>query len=91
VSLRAAPTLRSGGTVSFKYDPFGRRIYKSSSVGISIYAYDDDNAIEETNSTGAPVARHSDGLNIDAPPANFSVAARSLCLNDLNGLVELEG
>jgi len=30
----------SGGTVSFKYDPFGRRIYKSSSSGTSIFAYD---------------------------------------------------
>jgi YD repeat-containing protein len=30
----------TGGTVTFKYDPFGRRIYKSSSSGISIYAYD---------------------------------------------------
>jgi YD repeat-containing protein len=27
----------SGGTVSFKYDPFGRRIYKSSSSGTSVY------------------------------------------------------
>jgi hypothetical protein len=26
----------------FKYDPFGRRIYKSSSSGTSIYAYDGD-------------------------------------------------
>jgi hypothetical protein len=42
----------SGGTVSFKYDPFGRRIYKSSSSGTSIYAYDDDNLIEETNASG---------------------------------------
>ena len=29
----------TGGTVSFKYDPFGRRIYKSSSNGTSIFAY----------------------------------------------------
>jgi len=26
----------TGGTVSFEYDPFGRRIYKSSSAGTSI-------------------------------------------------------
>lgn len=30
----------SGGTVRFKCDPLGRRIYKSSSSGTSIYAYD---------------------------------------------------
>lgn len=26
----------SGGSVNFKYDPFGRRIYKSSSAGMSV-------------------------------------------------------
>ena len=55
----------SGGTVSFKYDPFGRRIYKSSSAGTSVFAYDGDNLVEETNATGAAVARYSQGLNID--------------------------
>jgi RHS repeat-associated protein len=59
----------SGGTVTFKYDPFGRRIYKSSSSGTSVYAYDGDNLIEETNSTGTAVARYSQGLNIDEPLA----------------------
>jgi RHS repeat-associated protein len=60
----------SGGTVSFKYDPFGRRIYKSSSSGTSIYAYDADNLIEETNATGAAVARYAQqGVNIDEPLA----------------------
>jgi RHS repeat-associated protein len=59
----------SGGTVSFKYDPFGRRIYKSSTSGTSIYAYDGDNLVEETNSSGAAVARYSQGLNIDEPLA----------------------
>ncbi len=29
--------------LSFKYDPFERRIYKSSSSGTSVYAYDGDN------------------------------------------------
>ena len=59
----------SGGTVYFKYDPFGRRIYKSSSSGTSIYAYDGDNLVEETNSAGTAVARYSQGLNIDEPLA----------------------
>ena len=57
----------SGGTVYFKYDPLGRRIYKSSSSATSIYAYDGDNLVEETNSAGAAVARYSQGLNIDEP------------------------
>lgn len=49
----------SGGTVSFKYDPFGRRIYKSFSSGTSIFAYDHENVIEETNAAGAAVARYA--------------------------------
>jgi hypothetical protein len=49
----------AGGTVTFKYDPFGRRIYKASSSGTaSVYAYDGDNLIEETNATG-DVAHYS--------------------------------
>jgi hypothetical protein len=59
----------SGGTVSFRYDPFGRRIYKSSSSGTSIFAHDGDNLVEETNSSGAAIARYSQGLNIDEPLA----------------------
>jgi hypothetical protein len=57
----------SGGTVSFKYDPFGGRIYKSSSAGTSIYAYDNDNLVEETSSAGTATARYAMGLNIDEP------------------------
>jgi RHS repeat-associated protein len=59
----------SGGTVSFKYDPFGRRIYKSSSTAISIFAYDGVNLIEETNSSGVAQARYAQDLNIDEPLA----------------------
>src|SRR6266403_5779009 len=53
----------TGGTVSCKYDPFGRRIYKSSSSGTSIYAYDGQNLVEETNASGAVVARYAQGEN----------------------------
>ncbi len=56
-------------TVNFKYDPFGRRIYKSSSAVTSVFAYDGDNLIEETNSSGTAVARYSQGLSIDEPLA----------------------
>jgi RHS repeat-associated protein len=67
----------SGGTVSFKYDPFGRRIYKSTSSATSVYAYDGDNLIEETNSTGTVVARYSQTQNIDEPLAMLRSAATS--------------
>ena len=61
----------SGGSVSYRYDPFGRRIYKSSSAGTSIYSYDTDNLIEETNGAGAVVARYSQTENIDEPLATL--------------------
>ncbi len=59
----------SGGTVSFKYDPFGRRIYKNSTNATSIFAYDGDNLIEESNATGGIVARYAQNLGIDEPQA----------------------
>lgn len=65
VNARVADNWR----VTFKYDPFGRRIYKSSSSGTSVYAYDGQNLIEETNASGAVVARYSQGVNIDEPLA----------------------
>jgi YD repeat-containing protein len=45
-------TPANGGVVSFKYDPFGRRIYKNSPSGTTIYVYDGDNIIEELTGTG---------------------------------------
>jgi len=57
--------------VTFKYDPFGRRIYRSSSAGTSVYAYDGDNPVEETNASGALVARYTLGLNIDKCQRSF--------------------
>ncbi len=59
----------SGGNVSYRYDPFGRRIYKSSSSATSVFAYDGDNLIEETNATGTVVARYAQHFNIDEPLA----------------------
>jgi RHS repeat-associated protein len=69
----------SGGTVSFKYDPFGRRIYKSSSSATSVYvyAYDGINLIEETNSSGAVVARYAPTFTTDEPLAMLRSATTS--------------
>ena len=63
--------------VTFKYDPFGRRVYKSSSTATSVYAYDGDNLIEETNSTGTVVARYEQTQNIDEPLAMLRSSATS--------------
>jgi YD repeat-containing protein len=35
------------GTVAFKYDPFGRRIQKSSPLGTTNYLYDGSNLLAE--------------------------------------------
>jgi RHS repeat-associated protein len=66
-----------GTTDSFKYDPFGRRIYKSSSSATSVYAYDGDNLVEETTAAGAVVARYVQTQNIDEPLAMLRSSATS--------------
>jgi RHS repeat-associated protein len=75
--LTSATLPGSGGTVTFKYDPFGRRIYKSSLSGTSVFAYDGDNLVEETNAAGAVVARYEDTQNIDEPLAMLRSGATS--------------
>ena len=45
----------TGGTVNFKYDPFGRRIEKiAPTTGTTIYAYDGDNMTEELGARRQP-------------------------------------
>ena len=51
----------TGGTVNFKYDPFRRRIYRSSPAGTDVYAYDGDNVIQELNGAGALVGQYTQG------------------------------
>jgi hypothetical protein len=76
-----------GSGDTFKYDSFGRRIYKSPSSGTSVYAYDGDNLIEETNSSGAVVARYSQTQNIDEPLAMLRGGATSFYYADGLGSV----
>ncbi len=52
-------------TVTFKYDPFGRRIEKGSTV----FVYDGANLIEETDLSGNLLARYVFGSGIDEPLA----------------------
>ena len=59
------------GTVTFKYDPFGRRIQKSSWLGTTNYLYDGKavsaNIIEEVDSSANALARYTNGPDIDEP------------------------
>src|SRR5205085_7377780 len=57
----------SRGTATFKYDPLGRRIQKSSGSGTTNYLYDGDNTVEELNSAGNVLARYAPGSGIDEP------------------------
>src|SRR5207253_3580957 len=54
-------------TVTFRYDPFGRRIQKLSASGTSNYLYDGANLLEELDATGTVVARYTQSTAIDEP------------------------
>src|SRR6266568_2141856 len=80
----------TGGTVSFKYDPFGRRIYKSSSSGTSIYAYSGPNVIEEVDQSGSVVARYAQDSGIDQVLAELRSGTTSYYHQDgLNSVTSL--
>ena len=63
----------SGGTATFKYDPFGRRIQKvftqNSTTTTTNYLYDGDNAIETVDQNGSVLSKFAQGQNIDEPLA----------------------
>ncbi|MHB8412860.1 MAG: RHS repeat-associated core domain-containing protein [Candidatus Acidiferrales bacterium] len=75
------------GTVTFKYDPLGRRIEKVSPTTTSIFAYDGDNLVETVNSSGGVVARYTQGLNTDEPLAESRSANVSFYEQDALGSV----
>jgi RHS repeat-associated protein len=58
-------TLPNSSVVTFKYDPFGRRIQKASAMGTINYLYDGPNIAEERDSTGAVLARYTVGVGMD--------------------------
>jgi RHS repeat-associated protein len=57
--------LPGGSTVNFKYDPFGRRIQKSSASSTTDYLYDGMNVLEEVDNGGNVLARYTHGAVID--------------------------
>src|ERR1700678_163581 len=59
----------TGGSVSFKYDLFGRRIYKSYANATTVYVYSGDSIAETTDAAGNVVTRYAQGQNIDEPLA----------------------
>jgi RHS repeat-associated protein len=77
----------SGGTVSFKSDPFGKRIEKTTSSTTGIYAYDGINSIEEDNAAGGVVARYTLTENVDEPLAMLRSSTTSYYEQDGLGSV----
>ena len=67
------------GTVTFKYDPFGRRIQKSSALGTTNYLYDGqwENVIEEVDNSGNLLARYAQEMGLDFPLSEFRSSAAS--------------
>ena len=56
----------NGGTTTFKYDPFGRRIQKSGPLGTTNYLYDGVNDVEEVDNSGSVLSRYTFG-GLDHP------------------------
>jgi hypothetical protein len=55
-------------TISFKYDPFGRRIQKVTAAGAVVYLYDGANTVEHLNATGTTNTTSFRSLTYDAGP-----------------------
>jgi YD repeat-containing protein len=62
-------TVPGTGTTTYRYDPFGRRIQKSSPTWTGSFVYDGHNLIETVNSSGAIVARYTQTRTMDEPLA----------------------
>ena len=57
-----------GGTVSFAYDPFGRRIQKNLESAVN-YVYDGDSITAELDSNGISLTDYTSGTAVDEPLA----------------------
>jgi len=61
----------TGGTLNFKYDPFGRRVQKAftqnGTTTTTDYLYDGENIIEEVDTSGNLLARYTHEPRWDGP------------------------
>jgi RHS repeat-associated protein len=80
-------TSTSGGSASFTYDAFGRRLSKTVSGTTTKYLYDGPNVVEEQNGSGTVTADEMTGLGVDQTYWRndvTNVAKRNL-LTDIQG------
>ncbi len=75
------------GTVTFRYDPFGRRVQKSSPLSATNYLYDSANVVEEADGSGNLLAHYTQGTGIDAPLAEVRAGTTSYYEQDGLGSV----
>jgi RHS repeat-associated protein len=77
----------NGGTTTFKYDPFGRRIQKSGPLGTANYLYEGMNSVEEVDDAGNELAGYIQGAGIDQPLAELRSGTTSFYDQDGLGSV----
>ncbi|MBZ5689021.1 MAG: IPT/TIG domain-containing protein [Acidobacteriia bacterium] len=73
---------QNGGTTTFKYDPFGRRIQKSGPLGTTNYLHDRASIVEEIDNTGNVLARYTQAKDIDQPLAQLRSGTTSYYQQD---------
>jgi RHS repeat-associated protein len=65
----------TGGSITFKYDPLGRRVQKAftqnSTTTTTNYLYDGSNAVADIDQNGSVLARYAETQNIDEPLAEL--------------------
>ncbi|MFZ3366734.1 MAG: RHS repeat-associated core domain-containing protein [Candidatus Sulfotelmatobacter sp.] len=67
----------NGGTTTFRYDPFGRRIQKSGPLGTTNYLYSGSNVLNELNGSGNFIAAYTLGVGVDDPLAQLTSGTAS--------------
>src|SRR5271166_2139605 len=77
----------NGGTTTFKYDPFGRRIQKSGPLGTTNYLYDGANSIEEVDNGVNVLARYARARKLDEPLSELRSATTGYYQQDGLGSV----
>ena len=81
----------TSGSITFKYDPFGRRVQKAftqnSTTTTTNYLYDGSNAVADIDQNGNVLARYAETQNIDEPLAELMSGTTSYYESDGLGSV----
>jgi len=72
----------NGGTTTFKYDPFGRRIQNSGPLSATNYLYEESNLLQEVDSSGGLLSRYAQAPGTDQPLSRFGSGASNYYQQD---------